>query len=123
MGHSIAGRFSEIPYGFYDASDYRGWLQNAGLRPDSVELIEKDMVHPDVAAFTGWLRTAWLPYTTQVPADRHNQFLEAATECYAASHPADAEGRVHVRMMRLQVVAHKLPPSENTRTKNSSTES
>jgi hypothetical protein len=33
------------------------------------------MVHPDLASFTGWLRTAWLSYTTQVPADLRDQFL------------------------------------------------
>jgi len=99
---------SEIPYGFYDVDQYHVWLQDAGLRPDSVELIEKDMVHPDVAAFTGWLRTAWLPYTTRVQADRRDQFLQETTDCYLAAHPADAQGEVHVRMMRLQVMARKL---------------
>ncbi len=100
---------AQIPYGFYDAEEYRGWLRNAGLQPDSVELIEKDMVHLDAAAFTGWLRTAWLPYTTRVPEDCRDRFLQAVTDCYMATHPADAEGRVHVRMMRLQAVGQKLP--------------
>jgi len=100
---------TQIPYGFYDAREYRGWLQKAGLQPDSVELIEKDMVHADAAAFTGWLRTAWLPYTTRVPEDCRDRFLQAVTDCYMATHPVDADGRVHVRMMRLQAVARKLP--------------
>lgn len=65
------------------------------------------MVHPDLAAFAGWLRTAWQPYTTRVPADRRAQFLQAVTERYVAAHPPDSEGRVHVRMIRLQVLAHK----------------
>jgi trans-aconitate 2-methyltransferase len=55
-----AGLAGEVPYGFHGALEYRGWLRDAGLQPDSVELIEKDMVHPSLAAFTGWLRTAWL---------------------------------------------------------------
>ncbi len=98
---------SEIPYGLYDIPEYRGWLENAGLQPDSVDLIERDMVHASAAAFTGWLRTAWLPYTTRVPENLRDRFLQAATDCYLANRPADAEGTVHVKMMRLQVVAHK----------------
>jgi trans-aconitate methyltransferase len=65
------------------------------------------MVHPDLASFTGWLRTAWLPYTTRVAADLRDQFLQAVTESYAATNPPDAEGQVHVGMVRLQVLAHK----------------
>jgi trans-aconitate methyltransferase len=94
-------------YGFHGAEEYRQWLAQAGLRADSVELIEKDMVHESREAFTGWLRTAWHPYTTRVGAERREEFLEAATDCYLGDHPADAEGQVHVLMVRLQVLAHK----------------
>lgn len=97
----------ESHYGFHGAEEYRQWLREAGLHPDSVELIEKDMVHESRAAFTGWLRTAWHPYTTRVAAQRREDFLEAATERYLGEHPEDSEGRVHVRMIRLQVLAHK----------------
>jgi trans-aconitate methyltransferase len=102
-----AAQPSAIPYGFHDAADYCIWLQEAGLQPDSVELIEKDMIHASREAFTGWLRTAWLPYTTRVPDDRRNDLLESVTDCYIRDIPPDGEGRVHVRMIRLQVLAHK----------------
>lgn len=101
------GEPSEIPFGFYDDIQYRRWLKEAGLRADSVELIEKDMVHANADAFTGWLRTAWQPYTTRVPEDRRGPFLNAVTERYLATHPTDTQGRVHVDMTRLQVVARK----------------
>ena len=94
-------------YGFHGTDEYRKWLLEAGLSADSVELIEKDMVHESRAAFTGWLRTAWHPYTTRVPEELREEFLQAATSRYLRDQPADAEGRVHVRMMRLQVLAHK----------------
>jgi trans-aconitate 2-methyltransferase len=70
-------------------------------------LIEKDMVHPNLASFAGWLRTAWLPSTTRVPGDLRD-LLQAVTESYAATNPPDAEGQVHVGMVRLQVLARKL---------------
>ena len=100
-------RSREAHYGFHGAEEYRGWMEQAGFCADSVELIEKDMVHETRDAFTGWLRTAWHPYTTRVAAGRREEFLEAVTKQYLSEHPADAEGRVHVRMIRLQVLAHK----------------
>jgi trans-aconitate methyltransferase len=53
------------------------------------------------------LRTAWHPYTTRVPADRREEFLEAVTDRYIAENPVDSHGSVHVRMIRLQVLAGK----------------
>ena len=97
----------ESHYGFHGVGEYRTWIKEAGLVADSVELIEKDMVHEDRAAFTGWLRTAWHPYTTRVSAERREEFLEAATESYLSQFPPDEAGRVHVAMVRLQVLAHR----------------
>ena len=101
---------SAIPYGFHGAEEYHVWLREAGLQPDSVELIEKDMVHSSREAFVGWLRTTWLPYTSLVPEERRDDLLKSVTECYLRDHPADREGWVHVRMIRLQVLAHKPVP-------------
>jgi len=97
----------ESHYGFHGAEEYREWMKEAGLYPDSVELIEKDMAHENREAFTGWLRTAWHPYTTRVAAERRERFLEAVTQGYLSEHPVDAAGQVHVRMIRLQVLAHR----------------
>jgi trans-aconitate methyltransferase len=98
----------ESHYGFHGVEEYRGWVESAGLELDSSELIEKDMIHENLEAFTGWLRTAWHPYTTRVAENRREEFLEEVTERYLADHPLDSVGVVHVRMIRLQVVAHKL---------------
>lgn len=95
-------------YGFHDAEEYRQWMRESGLHPDSVELLAKDMVHESRAAFTAWLRTAWHPYTSRVPEDRRVRFLEAVTDRYLRDHRVDSEGRVHVRMIRLQALGHKV---------------
>jgi trans-aconitate methyltransferase len=97
----------DFPYGFYHPVEYRKWLLSAGLHPDAVELIEKDMIHSSREAFTGWLRTSWLPYCERVAGPRREDFLEAVTDRYLDQHPCDATGQVHVSMMRLQVLAHK----------------
>jgi trans-aconitate 2-methyltransferase len=74
----------ESHYGFHGPEEYRQWLQAAGLEADSVELIEKDMVH-----------------------ESREEFPEAVTRRYLSEYPLDPRGQVHVRMIRLQVLAHK----------------
>jgi trans-aconitate methyltransferase len=96
----------ESTYGFHGDDDYRRWLTEADLVPDRVALIEKDMVHEDRAAFVGWIRTAWHPYTAPVPDDERDALLERVADRYLADIPPDAEGHVHVRTIRLQVEAH-----------------
>jgi trans-aconitate 2-methyltransferase len=93
-------------YGFHGDDDYRVWLAEARLSADRVELIEKDMIHADREAFVGWLRTAWHPYTSPVPEDKRPALINAVVDRYLADNPQDAEGRVHVQMIRLQVEAH-----------------
>jgi trans-aconitate 2-methyltransferase len=97
----------ESTFGFHDAESYRRWLTEAGLEAGRVQLIGKDMAHRDREAFTGWLRTAWHPYTSRVSAERRARFIDAVAECYLAECPPDAEGRIHVAMVRLQAEARK----------------
>lgn len=96
-----------IPYVFSAPQEFRQWLEEAGLVPGSVELIEKDMIHANRSAFTGWLRTAWLPYAETAEPEQRDQFLETVTTRYIREHPLDKEGQVHVGMVRLQVLARK----------------
>jgi len=97
----------ESTFGFYDAESYHRWLDEAGLDAERVQLIDKDMTHAGREVFVGWLRTAWHPYTSRVPAERRGRFIEAAAERYLAGNPPDAAGRIHVAMVRLQVEARK----------------
>ena len=98
---------AELPYAFFSAEEYRPKLEKAGLIADFVELIPKDMVHPNRAAFTGWIRTAWLPYHQHVFDDRRDEFLEAVTDRFAEAHPPGADGAFHAGMVRLQVTARE----------------
>ena len=96
----------EFPYSFYGTEEYRAWVEEAGLIPDAIELLDRDMVHPSRQAFTGWLRTAWLPFHAALPEDRRDAFLESVTECFLRQNPLDRFGQVHVHAVRLQVLAH-----------------
>jgi len=93
----------DFPFGFYGPGEYRTWMIEAGLKPLRVELVPKDMLHQDTAAFEAWIRTTWLPYTQRVPEARRQAFISESVACYQAAHPPDSNGGVHVAMVRLEV--------------------
>jgi hypothetical protein len=43
-----------------------------------------------------------------VPEKLREEFIAAVTQRYLAKHPPDAEGKVHVRMVRLEIAAAKI---------------
>ena len=94
-------------FGFFSPTEYRPWLETAGLFPVRVELIPKEMVYPARDGFCGWLRTTWLPYLERVPEVRRNEFVNALADRYLAMYPPDPDGAVHVKMMRLEIEAKK----------------
>lgn len=96
-----------FPYGFYGPEQYAGWMAEAGLVAERLELIPKDMVHESADALVGWVRTTWLPYTQRVPAARREIFVEELVAKYLAAHPPDSDGRTCVRMVRLEVEGYK----------------
>jgi trans-aconitate methyltransferase len=95
------------PWGFYSPRQYRPWLAEAHLTARRVELVPKDMVHQGADAFAGWLRTAWVPYVQCVPERLQKEFVDAVVARYIEDHRADAQGMIHVSMMRLEVEAVK----------------
>jgi trans-aconitate 2-methyltransferase len=97
-----------FPYHFLTPEDYEGWLPAHGFRLNRAELIPKDMQHQGPDGFKGWLRTTWFPYTDRLPEDRRDAFLDAVVDRYLAAHPVDAEGRTHVKMVRLEIEADLL---------------
>lgn len=97
-----------FPYAFYGIEDYAKWLPEAGLRANRIELVPKDMVHDDVAALKGWIRTTWLPYTRRVAPQQRESFIDELVAAYIDHYPVDAFGRTHVDMVRLEVEAIKV---------------
>jgi trans-aconitate 2-methyltransferase len=95
----------ERPYFFYGPDEYRVWLREAGFTAQIVRLVEKDMTHPGAEGLAGWIRTTWLPYLQRVPPERREEFIDRMMTRYLAGHPPDAQGQVHVRMVRLEIEA------------------
>ena len=99
--------FGELPYRFHAPASYDAWLKESGMEVQECRLIPKDMVHDNEDIFIGWLRTAWHPYTANVPLELRDEFLHDTARHYLSGHPLDAQGRVHVATVRLQVRARK----------------
>lgn len=95
------------PYHFYGPEEYRKWLTQAGLEPLRVELIPKDMVHEGQAGLEGFLSTTWLPYTERLPEGLRQDFVSEIARRYIGLYPLDEMGKVHVKMIRLEVEAER----------------
>lgn len=108
------------PYFFHGPEEYARWLPRFGFRPGLVRLAEKDTAFADLAAFGGWFRTTWLPYTQRVPESLREVFVAAVVERYVAKYPPDAKGQIHVRMVRLEINAEQAgaPVSDRARSQS-----
>jgi trans-aconitate methyltransferase len=95
----------ERPYFFHGVEDYERWLPEAGFTPRGIRLAPKEAEHESEAAFVGWFRTTWMPYTHRVPPAERDSFIDAVVARYLGSRPADSNRRVHVRMVRLEIDA------------------
>jgi trans-aconitate 2-methyltransferase len=94
-------------YGFYDPEEYTVWINEAGLQPVRVEFIPKVMSYDKRDGLAGWVRTTWLPYTERVPDQRREEFITRLIDKYIEKYPLDHEGKIHVKMVRLEVEAIK----------------
>lgn len=94
-----------FPYGFYDAETYEKWIEEAGLKPLRVELMEKVMEQNGIDGLKSWMKTVWLPYTQRIPEDLQEKFIDDVANQYIENHPLDHKGLVQVNMVRLEVEA------------------
>ncbi len=96
-----------LPYHFHGAEEYREWLEEVGLRPLRVELMNRDMVQKGREALVGWVRTTWIPFTQRIPEEKRDAFISELVDGYLEKHPLDEEGLAHMNAVRLEVEAEK----------------
>jgi trans-aconitate 2-methyltransferase len=95
----------DFSYGFYEPEEYTVWISEAGLNPVRIELLPKIMSYDKRDGLTGWVRTTWLPYTERVPEQKREKFITGFIDKYIEKYPPDNEGKIHVKMMRLEIEA------------------
>jgi trans-aconitate 2-methyltransferase len=96
------------PYFFYAPEDYKKWLPKFGFKIQKIKLAPKDATYPGALGFATWLRTTWIPYVQRAPENLREELIAAVTQRYIATHPPDADGKVHVKMIRLEIDAIKV---------------
>jgi trans-aconitate 2-methyltransferase len=96
------------PYFFYGDQDYALWLKEAGFKVERLELVPKDMTHRGKEGLAAWIRTTWMPFTSRIPEDEREHFINHFVKQYLAQIPLDQDGSAHVRMVRLEVNALRL---------------
>jgi len=97
----------ESPYTFHTEEFYKKLLNQYRFKDYDVKLVKKDMIHKDIDAFKGWLRTTWFPYTDQLPENLREEFLDDLVQNYLKLVPLDSSNRVHIDMVRLEVMVEK----------------
>ena len=65
------------------------------------------MTHKGKEGLAAWIRTTWLPFTNRIPESERDSFIAHFVELYLEQIPLAPNGLAHVRMVRLQVDAHK----------------
>lgn len=93
------------PYHFYSDVQYVGWLKAAGLRPVRVELLHKDMEQAGRDGIISWISSTWHPFTERLPDTLKDEFVSTLADSYIKAYPADSQGIIHTRMVRLEVEA------------------
>lgn len=101
-------RTMPTPYFFYSPADYEKWLPKSGFKIQSLKLVPKDATYAGADGFSAWLRTTWIPYIQRVPENLREEFIAAVTARYVSKHPPNADGKIHVPMVRLEIDAVKV---------------
>lgn len=98
-----------FPWKFYDVEAYRKFLRDSGFFEKHLALVQKDMTHAGKEGFKSWLRTTHsLSYVEKLPREKHESFIEDVGSAYVKLFAEDKDGRVHVKMIRLEVEAVSL---------------
>jgi trans-aconitate 2-methyltransferase len=89
----------------YSADEYEKLLRDAGFTPHRVEFVTEDVTHPGIEALKGCARATWHRYTSRIPAEHRDAFLDEVVQRFIEQYPPDSGGQIHVRMKILEVEA------------------
>jgi trans-aconitate 2-methyltransferase len=97
----------DFPYFFFNDTEYSDFLKKENFIIDKVELIPRIMTQNSPEDFAGWIRTTWHPYLERIPFNLLDNLIYEIVNKYISIYPPDSEGKTNLKMVRLQVRAHK----------------
>ncbi len=92
---------------FFTVQEYQELLDESGLEPTKIALVEVPHTFPTKGAFIGFLKQ-WFPYLSPLPNEKKGAFLEQVVNRYLELLPPDAQGRPQFIVNRMRVEASKL---------------
>jgi len=95
-----------FPWFFYDAEEYKPWVEKAGLTLRRVELKSYEGVFTE-QKLKGWVRSTWVPYTQRLPPSLREAFVSEVVGRCARKHAPDRHGVIRLVFKRLEVEAEK----------------
>jgi trans-aconitate methyltransferase len=102
--YGVADCVSVIPWYFPTSDEYRGRLENAGFRVESISLIPRPTPLP--TGMRGWLETFAIPFSKRVSLERQSAFLDEVTERLRPV-LCDSKGNWTADYMRLRFLARR----------------
>ncbi len=97
----------EFPYGFYGVREYEQILQSNNLSKTKLLIHSKIMYHNGRNGLKSWIRTTWLPYTSLIPKEERESFIEIVADEYLNIKPLNNNGFAEVEMKLIEVRAIK----------------
>jgi hypothetical protein len=94
-------------YWFFDHAEYEPWLAEAGLTARRVELVPKRYGACGKRGAGGVVSDDVDAAYAESSSRTEGEVCAGGAEEYVRRHPADAQGNVHVEMVRLEVEAVK----------------
>jgi trans-aconitate 2-methyltransferase len=92
--------------GLYTFAEWGSLIEAAGLRLEKMELMDVALDYIDKNAFAGWLG-GWVPFGS-IPPERRKEYFDALADAYTGAVPCERDGKVHLYLDELLIVASKL---------------
>lgn len=97
-----------VVYGFYDADEYREWLNKSGFLIEKIEMYNSSCTYQNLETLDQKLRGDWFSLSSRIPANLYQDFISELIEKYIAINPPNLDGTINFQDNWLLVEARKI---------------
>lgn len=98
--------FTTKAFTHYSFAEWAEHLEEAGLVPEQMQLIDASQNYPGKKAFADWI-AGWIPFGT-IPENQRAAYLDDMVEAYTAVIPCEKGGAVPMRLDELVMKAARI---------------